>query len=137
MNNPYLEYYREQAGSGLSGFQGVKFQRGHGFFGRILSKAIYPLMRFLGKTALSTGADIASDVINDDVNWKDSIKNRLKETGKNIANEGISKVRSFAQKGSGKKKRNSKSRKKPLKSKLIKKKKRTKKSIKSKTQNLF
>ena len=33
MANPYVYYYKTQAGSGLPAFEGIQYQRGHGFFG--------------------------------------------------------------------------------------------------------
>lgn len=104
MPNPYIKYYKEQAGTGIT-YQGVRYQRGHGFFGRILSKAIYPLLRFMGKQALGTAANIASDVILDKQNFKESAKKRLNETAEDITKEGVKKVKTFVQDGSGERKR--------------------------------
>lgn len=101
MSNQYIAYYKHQAGTGISGFQGVRYQRGHGFFGRVLSSAIYPLLKFLGKQALSTGADIASDVIINKNNWRDSAKNRLNDAAVNITNAGVARARKFVQTGEG------------------------------------
>ncbi|XP_074596510.1 uncharacterized protein F54H12.2-like [Brevipalpus obovatus] len=62
MSNAYINYYLNQAGSGLSAFEGVRYQRGNGFFGRLLSGAILPALRFLGRKALSTGVDVEFDL---------------------------------------------------------------------------
>jgi hypothetical protein len=131
--NPLIEYYKDQAGSGLVGFHGVKYQRGHGFFGRILSKAVFPLLRFLGAKALSTGAQVATDVLTDDKDWKESMKTRFKAAGKDVAQTGIKKATEFLQKGSGRK------RKIEVKQKVIKRRKVTKKKkkITRKNSNLF
>ena len=53
-------YYTNQAGNGLTGFSGVKYQKGFGFFGRLLSGAVIPFLRFLGKSAFNTGANIGN-----------------------------------------------------------------------------
>lgn len=95
-------YYINQAGTGLAGFQGVRYQRGHGFFGRLLSKAVFPLLRFLGTKAAGIGANIASDVILDKKDWKQSTKQHLKEEGEDLAKRGIERARRFAQEGKGK-----------------------------------
>ena len=124
MHNPYIQYYKTQAGTGLAGYQGVRYQKGHGFFGRILSKAVYPLLRFLGKQAVGTAANIASDVILNKQDLKESANKRLKETAEDITREGVSKAKSFLQGGEGRKRR---------KVALIKKKK--KKSTKIKTKS--
>lgn len=41
MNN-LEEFYINQAGSGITGFSGVRYQRGSGFFGRLMKGAIMP-----------------------------------------------------------------------------------------------
>src|SRR5207253_3552676 len=110
--NPYIEYYENQAGNGIVGFQGVKYQRGHSFFGRLLQGAIYPLLRYLGKQALSTGISVASDVFENKEDIRQAAKRRLAETGNVIAKDAITRARKF-QKGEGKKsyKRNKKPKK--------------------------
>jgi len=103
MSNPYLDYYKSQAGSGIVGFQGVRYQRGHGFFGRILSKAVFPMLKFLGRRALGVGADIASDVIVDKQNLKQAVKRRFEDEGTELAKAGIKRAKKYVQTG-GKKK---------------------------------
>ena len=108
MNNLYKNYYTEQAGSGLAGFQGVvRHQRGHGFFGRLLSKAVYPLMRFLGKKAVSTGANIASDVMMKNKNIKEAALERLKESANEIVDSGTDRAKKFIREGKGRKRKKS------------------------------
>ena len=100
MINPYSEYYVEQAGSGLPGFAGVKYQRGHGFFGRLFSGAILPILKYLGKRALGTGLDVASDAL-EGQNVKEAALRRMKETGSDVARDAIARGRSYLQSGSG------------------------------------
>lgn len=107
MANPYLDYYKAQAGSGLVGFQGVRYQRGHGFFGRLLTKAIYPLIKFFGKKAVGVGADLATDIIVDKKNWKTAARERLNEAAEDVVKTGAKKAKSFA--GSGKRRRKKRS----------------------------
>jgi hypothetical protein len=111
MTNELIPYYQSQAGSGISGFQGIKYQRGHGFFGRLLAKAIYPLLRFFGKQALNTGINVATDVIKDKRNFKQSLKTRGRETGQNILEAGLKRAQRFQQTGEGGGKRRRKTRK--------------------------
>lgn len=72
-----------QAGSGIAGFQGVRYQHGSGFMGRMISGTIMPVLKkilpFLGKTALNTGSNILQDFENGE-KISDSAKKRLKET---------------------------------------------------------
>jgi len=86
--NPYIAYYRNQGGSGLTGFEGVRYQRGSGFFSRLASRTLLPLLKFLGKRVLSGGVNLASDVLAGQ-NFKDSVKQRLRETGKNVATDAL------------------------------------------------
>jgi hypothetical protein len=105
MSNPYTDYYQEQAGSGLQGFEGVKLQRGHGFFGRVLHRAIIPLLKFLGKQALHTGINIGSDVIENKQSWRRAAKTRAKETGQNILMAGLKRARKYQQTGEGRRRK--------------------------------
>jgi len=82
MDQTYInKYYDEQAGSGISGFEGIQYQhqKGSGFFGRILKGIGLPLVRYFGRQALETGKNIASDVLGG-VNIKRAGKKRLRET---------------------------------------------------------
>lgn len=130
MGDDLIDYYREQAGNGISGYKGIKYQRGHGFFGRFLDKAIYPMLRFMGKKALNTGVNVAPDLITDKKNWKVSAKNRFKETTGDILEAGLNRARKFQQTGEGRKrKRRRRSRKKKhsLLNKTIKRQRKSKK----------
>jgi hypothetical protein len=102
MNNPYIDYYRQQAGSGIPGFEGLQYQRGHGFFGRIFGSVVKPLLGYLGKLGLSTGVNVASDFLAGK-NIKESAKERLKEAGKSAFSTGIKRGTTFLQTGKGKK----------------------------------
>ena len=103
-------YYVNQAGSGISGFAGVRYQRGDGFLGRLWTGGILPIIKKalplfsdigkqVGKRALSTGLDIAQDVLDeDDVNMatiKESAKKRLKQGAKAAGKDTIAHIRSL------------------------------------------
>jgi hypothetical protein len=100
----FTDYYVNQAGNGLSGFEGVRFQRGHGFFGRFFKSSIIPMLKFLGKRALSSGADIASDVL-EGIPIKEAAKARGVEAMKGVTSAGINRARQFVQSGKGRKRR--------------------------------
>ena len=102
--NSFENYYVNQAGSGIAGFSGVKYQRGHGFFGKIFSGAVLPILKYLGKKALNTGVGIGSDIIQGE-NLKQSMKKRIKKTGFDIADDAYNKLQNYKQKGSGKRRR--------------------------------
>lgn len=131
--NEIHKYYAHQAGNGLVGFRGVRYQKGHGFFGRLLSGAVYPLLRFLGKNLLETGVNVAGDVLSSDdfslKNIKDITKTRARSKAQDILNTTMSKMR-----GSGSKRVSILSRKK--KRKPSRKKSRRKRSNKLKLEEL-
>ena len=102
-SNHFTAYYVNQAGTGISGYSGVKYQKGHGFFGRLLSGAVLPILKFLGKKALNTGINIGTDFLQGE-NFKTSMKKRLKTTGFDIAEEALDKLKNYKQKGTGKRK---------------------------------
>lgn len=95
-------YYTEQAGSGLGGYSGIRYQKGHGWFGRIIKGGIVPILKrvlpYLGKRALETGVGVAQDVM-DGENFKSSAKKRFKATGQRIEDDVITKARNMS--GSG------------------------------------
>ena len=103
MTNPYIQYYSDQVGSGLSGFQGVRYQRGHGFFGRIFSgigNFVKDLAPKLFRKALPSAVEFAQDVVAGE-NVGQSAKRRLIEAGKGVANETLDNIKTRLQKGSG------------------------------------
>ncbi len=91
MSNPFVDYYTNQAGSGLAHFEGYKYQRGHGFFGNLFKNILRPLGLYLGKQALSAGVNIGKDVLSGQ-NFKDSLKNNAKNTAKSILIDSAEKV---------------------------------------------
>lgn len=123
------DFYSEQAGSGLSPYSGqVRFQKGHGFFGRILKGGIIPLLKkvlpYLGKQALAAGTDLVSE-LNSGTSLKDSTRKAMKRRMGDIADDALVKIKSKLQEGEGvRRKRRKKAVIKTLKvRKVIKKKK--------------
>lgn len=99
--SPYVEYYLNQAGSGFSTFEGVKYQKGGSFFGRLLSGAILPALRYLGKKALGTGIEIGTDVLMGKKDFKSAAKDRGKRAVKNIAENALDRAKLYVQTGKG------------------------------------
>jgi hypothetical protein len=110
--NPYTSYYVNQVGSGLPGFQGIRYQRGHGFFGRLFSNTLLPFVKQLlpgiGKRALPSVAGLAQDILAGENVGKSTLK-RLKTLGSDVADETLSQITSKFQKGSGRRRRKRKS----------------------------
>jgi hypothetical protein len=132
MANPYEGYYLNQAGNGLAGFEGDRYQKGSGFFSS-LWKFLAPGAKLLGRKFLGHAADLGSDILKGE-DFKESAKKRLKLAGKDVLNEAVERAKSFAQNGSGRrrKRRTKKSSKKskPKRKTSSSKKKKTAKSKK-------
>lgn len=99
-------YYTQQAGTGVAFYPGVRYQRGHGFFGRFFKGSLLPLLQSLGHKLLSTGVNVADDVVNRGIDPATSFKDRGRTAVKSVANDMISQARtkldSMNQSGSGK-----------------------------------
>jgi hypothetical protein len=103
MSNPYIQIYNSQVGSGLAAYQGVRYQRGHGFFGRLIAgigNFIKDLAPGLLKRTLPSALNLTQDII-DGQNVGKAMKSRLLEAGKVAADETLDKLKSRLQKGSG------------------------------------
>lgn len=98
------EYYTNQAGSGIATFTGQRYQKGHGMLGRFFSGSVMPLLKkvlpFLGKQALSVGADFANE-FNKGGNFKNAASKSLKRGGIAMAEQALSKFKDLAQEGDG------------------------------------
>src|SRR5437899_1063327 len=100
MNNPYREYYRQQAKSGQVG-GGVYFgdQTGLGF--RSFFTGVMPFLKRAGKTILDTGVGIGSDIF-DGKPIIDTLKSRGISAAETLADEACDEIRKRkTQKGSG------------------------------------
>lgn len=102
------EYYANQAGSGLGGFAGVRYQMGDGFFGRMMSGTVLPIIKrvlpYLGRTALSTAKDIVSDVSQGE-KFKESFRKRLKNSANKVGEDAMTKVKQLTGSGRRRKRR--------------------------------
>lgn len=88
------KYYLDQAGHGLplQAFEGVRYQKGHGFFGRLISRAVLPLLRYLGGKALSFGKNLYSDV-RSGKDIEDALKDRGLESLREVASDAFDRIR--------------------------------------------
>lgn len=86
-------YYSQQAGSGVSIYHGVRYQRGHGFFGRFFKGSLLPLLQSVGHKLLSTGVDVADDVVNRSMDPMESLKMRGRVAAKDTVNDLITRAR--------------------------------------------
>jgi len=92
---PYQRYYAQQAGLGdsIPVFHGVEYQAGHGLgsiFGSLFRSALPILKRgaaYLGRQALTTGADILQDAVFDHKDIKEATGARLRQAGHRIVDD--------------------------------------------------
>ncbi|GFU57452.1 uncharacterized protein F54H12.2 [Trichonephila clavipes] len=125
----YEDYFVNQAGNGLSYYQGQSFQKGYGiggWFKRLFRSALPFLSRgakSVGKEVLRTGAQIANDLL-EGRNLQESAEERAKETGRILAKKAIKKADDMLGKGKAYKKKKKKLPKYLIQSKVRKKKRR-------------
>lgn len=108
MDDRYLKYYLQQAGSGVGPvFTGATYQRGHGI-GSFLSnlfRSVFPLIKSgakaVGKEALNAGFGLLRDTINQKP-IKQSLKHRMRDAGESLMTQVENKIDTM--KGSGYKK---------------------------------
>jgi hypothetical protein len=139
--NPYTNYYVNQAGSGLPGFQGIRYQRGDGFWSNSLLpffKSLLPAIGKIGQKALPSAVGLASDIISGE-NVKRSALSRFKEAGRNVLDETGEQIKLRFQGGSGRKRKRSlfKTNKNTKKRKIKRIKRKSKRSKKSKKSKNF
>jgi hypothetical protein len=121
----YNDYYQKQAGGALENYYtGLKFQRGYGPWGRLISRYGLPIAKYFGKQIFKTGVDIVSDVAKG-IEPKTALKSRLKERGTSILRDILEKAESQSGRGSAMKRKNLK-----VDKKIVKKVKTSKKNIK-------
>lgn len=104
--NPYTQYYQQQVGSDLVGFEGYLHQRGNGWFSRLFTTAIVPSLKWLGLRGLNTAGNVVSDLV-DGRNVREPMKDHgiaeVKNAGMVAAGKAIDFVIKSGQVGSGRK----------------------------------
>ncbi len=123
-----------QAGNGLAGVEGDRYQKGAGFF-RSIWKFLAPGAKLLGRKFLCHAADLGSDILKGE-NFKESAKKRLKLAGKDVLNEAVERAKSFAQKRSGRRRKRRTKRPKKSKPKRKMSASKKKKAVKSKKRSV-
>lgn len=97
MSEALVKYYIDQAKTGQSGLQGITRQKGQNIFGRAL-KFIFPVLKFIGKHALNTGINVATDVLENKKGFKEAAKSQIKEGFRGAALEGVNIAKKFQEK---------------------------------------
>ena len=111
MHSPYVRYYLDQQqGRGMPVFRGSAWQQGYGLGGlfKSLARAAMPMVKSgakaLGKIALNTGANLLGDAVSGK-NLKEAAKARGKEAANVAKNRAVNRLQTYAQTGSGRKRR--------------------------------
>ena len=110
MSNPYVRYYLDQQGCGMTVFRGSPWQIGHGQMGyglgglfRSVARAVMPMVKSgakaLGNIALKSGANFVGDVLAGK-NVKEAAKARTLEAANVAKRKAVNKL--MNQTGSGK-----------------------------------
>lgn len=100
--NPYESYYLEQAGSGVVAYTGTRYQKGNGFFGRLISGFALPLLKYFGKQGLETVGNIVTDIKeNPETSIKDILKRQSKTSLAKVTDDGANRAKKFIQTGKG------------------------------------
>ena len=101
--NNYLQHYEAQIGGALNVYAGHRFQKGGSWFSKLIGGVgsfFKSLLPGIGKAALPSAIGLAQDLVSGQ-NIKDAAFGRLKEAGKNVANETLDQLKVKLQGGSG------------------------------------
>ncbi len=130
-----MSYYIEQAGSGISGYSGSRYQHGNGFLGKIFKK-LKPALKYFGREGIKTASAIGKDLLNGE-NFIESAKANLVNTGKNIMTDAISRAEEYVKQNGKGLKRKRVYKKKVVKHRKVVKKKSTKSIKRPKTKRVI
>ena len=121
----------KQVGRGTY-FVGRRYQRGNGFFGKMIKSAIFPFLKYIGSRGLKTAVAIGREVVNDpNADFKTVAKRKLLESGIEVLEDGAKRVKKYVQTGEGVKRRKTES----IKAKKKEPKSKVKKKLKTKTKH--
>lgn len=98
------QYYLNQAGTGIAIYSGSKYQKGHGFFGRMIKGSIMPLIKkilpYLKDQLFDTGREFGNAVMTSN-SFKEAAKKTAKKKLGDFATDALEKVKTMTQEGSG------------------------------------
>jgi hypothetical protein len=90
-----------QSGSGLLPYAGVRYQKGNGFFGNLMKKAIFPFLRYAGMKGLDKFTEFAQAAVQNPDGVKDIAKQKLLEMAGDALADGGKRAKKFIQTGEG------------------------------------
>jgi hypothetical protein len=92
---------RRQFGSGLLPYAGVRYQKGNGFFGNLMKKAIFPFLRYAGMKGLGKFTEFAQEAVQNPDEIKAIAKRKLIEMAGDAIEDGGKRAKKFIQTGKG------------------------------------
>lgn len=100
----FHDYYVNQAGTGIATYSGFRYQKGHGFFGRMIKGSILPLIKkvlpYLKDQLIDTGKEFGRNIMTSD-DFKTAAKKTAKRKIGDIASDALERVKTMTQEGSG------------------------------------
>ena len=117
----WSKYYtgRSQSGSGIPGYYGDYYQQyGNGWLGNIFKRFALPVVKYFGKKAASTLVRAGGDALSGE-NFLESLKQRGKETAKDIVSDASGRASEFLQTGKGRRRRRRSTKRRVKKQALI------------------
>ena len=78
----------KQRGSGLLPFAGQRYQKGNGFWGDLMKKAVMPFLRYAGKRSLSAASEFAKEAIANPEDFKGIAKRKALEMAGQVIEDG-------------------------------------------------
>lgn len=128
--------YNNQYGNGF--FIGNRYQKGNGFFGRLIKNALFPLLKYIGKQGIKTAVAIGEEAVrNPNEDFKTIVKSKLKDVGMTAIDDGVERVKKYVQTGKGIKRKGIKRKGEIIKGVNAKKSKRDMKVLKSRSRKVL
>ena len=92
--------FSKQYGNGV--FIGNRYQKGNGFFGKLIKNALFPLLKYIGKQGIKTAVAIGEEAVkNPNQKFKTIVKSKLKDAGMTAIDDSIERVKKYVQTGKG------------------------------------
>ena len=104
MDNPYIDYYMNQAGTGIASYAGHRYQAGNGIFGKIFKK-LKPALKYVANKGWEAFNGVGNDVLSGNT-IKEAGTKQLLRTADSILADVKTKINNAKQqKGMGRKRK--------------------------------
>ena len=82
-------------------FAGTRYQKGNGFFGRLVRSAVLPFLKYLGTQGIKTAVAIGEEAVSNPSEFRNIAKRKLQEAGIQVVEDGAKRFKKFVQTGEG------------------------------------